>query len=322
MLKLTDKNRLSIVKPELCKEWSDKNKSTADQYSFGSDKKVWWKCKDKNCNYEWLSAIKDRSRGNKCPKCSGMILSDSNRLSINKPELIKEWSYKNNSTPDQYSIKSNRKVWWECKNENCKHEWQANIDNRSKGSKCPKCSGKIVSDRNRLSILKPELCKEWSNENELTPDNYCIGNHIKVWWECNKCNHKWKASINNRSRGSGCRNCSGKNISKQSNDWLSYLNIPNDSKHREVSFTINSKKYYVDGYNPSTNTVYEFHGDYWHGNPMKYKPNDINHKSKKSFGKLYENTLSKEQDIINAGFNLITIWESQWVAVDDLFYTN
>ena len=33
---------------------------------------------------------------------------------------------------------------------------------------------------------------------------------------------------------------------------------------------------YVDGYCSSINTVYEFHGDYWHGNPKRFASEDIN----------------------------------------------
>ena len=41
----------------------------------------------------------------------------------------------------------------------------------------------------------------------------------------------------------------------------------------------------VDGYDHTTNTIYEFLGDYYHGNPNLYKSNEynkINHKTKKT----------------------------------------
>jgi|GEM_PF-1957218 len=38
-------NSLSAVHPELVAEWSDKNfPLTPDSVTFGSNKKVWWKC--------------------------------------------------------------------------------------------------------------------------------------------------------------------------------------------------------------------------------------------------------------------------------------
>lgn len=59
----------------------------------------------------------------------------------------------------------------------------------------------------------------------------------------------------------------------------------------------------VDGYCHETNTVYEFHGDFWHGNPDKFKPEKINPVSQKKYGELYNNTLDRDQKIKDLGFN-------------------
>jgi hypothetical protein len=58
-----------------------------------------------------------------------------------------------------------------------------------------------------------------------------------------------------------------------------------------------------------TNTIYEFNGDFWHGNPAVYKPDDINFFNKNKFGVLHQNTLEKEKIILGAGYKLISIWE-------------
>ena len=52
----------------------------------------------------------------------------------------------------------------------------------------------------------------------------------------------------------------------------------------------------ADGFDPITNTVYEFYGDYWHGNPFIYNQNDINKVNKKSFGQLYKETRNREKE--------------------------
>ncbi len=62
-------------------------------------------------------------------------------------------------------------------------------------------------------------------------------------------------------------------------------------------------------------TIYEFHGDYWHGNPNRYNPDDETYFGK-SFGELYQKTIEREQMIKNMGFNLITIWESDWIKLN------
>jgi hypothetical protein len=51
----------------------------------------------------------------------------------------------------------------------------------------------------------------------------------------------------------------------------------------------------VDGYDPITNTIYEFYGDFWHGNPKIYNLNDINLATKQSFKCLYKYTMKREE---------------------------
>ena len=75
---------------------------------------------------------------------------------------------------------------------------------------------------------------------------------------------------------------------------------------------IDNNIYKFDGYCEKTNTVYEFHGDFWHGNPKLYNKNEIHPLTKKSFGELYNNTVQKENIIKSNGYNLITIWESEY----------
>lgn len=68
----------------------------------------------------------------------------------------------------------------------------------------------------------------------------------------------------------------------------------------------------VDGYCESTNTIYEFDGDFIHGNPKYYNPEDTNGLTGKTFGELYEATLKKRETILKAGYNLVHIWEDDF----------
>lgn len=75
------------------------------------------------------------------------------------PELAKEWHpTKNGSlTPFDIFARSNKKIWWKCvKGDD--HEWEANINNRSRlGRGCPVCSGQKVVASNSLATLNPNL---------------------------------------------------------------------------------------------------------------------------------------------------------------------
>ena len=75
---------------------------------------------------------------------------------------------------------------------------------------------------------------------------------------------------------------------------------------------INNKNTKVDGYSSQINKVYEFNGDYWHGNPKKYNSNDINITCKKSYGELFDNTLKRINDIKELGYIVEEMWEYDW----------
>ena len=64
------KNDLSSRYPELALEWDyDKNgSSNPSSVSFGTRKKVWWKCSI--CGHSWEAAVANRTNGTSCPKCN------------------------------------------------------------------------------------------------------------------------------------------------------------------------------------------------------------------------------------------------------------
>lgn len=75
---------------------------------------------------------------------------------------------------------------------------------------------------------------------------------------------------------------------------------------------INNRIFFPDGFDPNTNTIYEFYGDYWHGNLNVYKPEAFNKLNKIKFIDLYNRTLERENFIKNNGYKIISIWESEW----------
>jgi hypothetical protein len=72
--------------------------------------------------------------------------------------------------------------------------------------------------------------------------------------------------------------------------------------------------YKVDGYAEASNTVYEYHGCFWHGCPKCYenKPNTINKKNKKSMKQLYNETVKRIDYIKKKGYNVVEMWGCDW----------
>ena len=139
-------------------------------------------------------------------------------LSKNYPDLALEWHGElNTKTFDDYTVGSNKIVWWFCKS-NQKHKWPAAIAARTiKGTGCPFCSGQKVDQTNNLNIINPELAREWHPKKNkgLSPDNIFHRSTKKVWWKCEKGpDHEWKASPRQRSNAKiRCLFCDGKKLS-------------------------------------------------------------------------------------------------------------
>lgn len=205
-------NSLGFLFPELAKEWHPvKNKElTPFDFTKFSGSKVWWKCKNA---HEWQATIHSRAQGRGCAFCSGKLATETHNLSYLHHELCLDWDYEKNSphVPENFLPKSNKKMWWICK-KNSEHKWQATINSRTTGNGCPYCAGKKTCSSYSLALMNPKLASDWNHEKNigLLPENFTPNSGKKVWWKCQN-GHEWEASINNRSRGRGCRLCRGKN---------------------------------------------------------------------------------------------------------------
>lgn len=114
------------------------------------------------------------------------------------------------------------------------------------------------------------------------------------------------------SRGSGCPKCRKYNVSKISQIWLDSFKNPNIIQEKRIY--IDNKYYIVDGFDPINNTIFEFNGDFWHGNPNIYRENELNKVIGVNFGELYHKTIEKQTQMLKAGYNIITIWERDFRA--------
>ncbi len=100
-------------------------------------------------------------------------------------------------------------------------------------------------------------------------------------------------------------------------NWLETImeqeQIPIQHALNGGEYQIPGTKYKVDGYCQETNTIYEFHGDIWHGNPKLFNTDECCHPwSDLTAGELYQKTIEREEDIKKLGYNLVTIWESDF----------
>jgi hypothetical protein len=74
----------------------------------------------------------------------------------------------------------------------------------------------------------------------------------------------------------------------------------------------NGTVYNVDMYSQKSNTVIEFLGDFYHGNPHVFKKDDLNSMLNKTYGKLYDETMERLTSLKDEGYNVIYVWEKDW----------
>ena len=177
------------------------------------------------------------------------------------------------------------------------------------GYGCQKCDN-YKNTRLTFEAFKDKANKKHNNKYSYKNITVIKNNREKVEILCPK-HGSFIQKVLSHLNGSGCPVC-GKSISKPELKWLELNRIPDDRQHRHLTIRGNGMKFFVDGYLPETKTVYEFYGDFWHGNPKKYNRNKINHATKTKFGLLYDKTIEREKNIREAGYNLITIWESDF----------
>lgn len=179
-------------------------------------------------------------------------------------------------------------------------------DNHLHGKGCPQCGGGLKSSTE-------EFVKNARNihGNKYNYDNVIYVNRKeKVSITCLQHGDFLQAPGAHLSQGQGCPKCVC-NVSRIGNRWLDSLDIPNDPEHREVDRLISGRKFVVDGYMPDTNTVYEFYGDKAHGNPGKFNCDDKGPFGV-TYGESYRKTVEREHIFRSAGYNLVTMWESDF----------
>jgi hypothetical protein len=179
------------------------------------------------------------------------------------------------------------------------------------GTNCPRCA---TNSTHTVEQFIQQARKIHGNRYDYSLVQY-IASTKKVIIICNQ-HGKFEQTPGAHILQQGCPNCVSPNYSSSSIRWLNCVaqehNIYIEHADNLGEFRIPGTKLKADGYCVETNTIYEFHGDYWHGNPDVYGPDYINKIKQTPMSELYAATKSKEQIIKNLGHNLVVMWESEW----------
>ena len=143
----TRANNLTITNPNLCEEYSTKNKIPAYDLVAGSNKKVLWECK--KCHHEWETMVCTRTMGSRCPRCVRLRVPYEKSLIVTHPHLATEYHRDNRISACEIRAGTGEKVLWQCSVTHCRHIWYATGDNRVRGRGCPRCAKRHRSETRR-----------------------------------------------------------------------------------------------------------------------------------------------------------------------------
>lgn len=186
--------------------------------------------------------------------------------------------------------------------------WQKPVEHIS-GKGCIECG---IKKNAKIRSFSTEEFKLRANSIHIYLYAYeCVkytNNHTKVEIICPSHGNFWQTPHSHLA-GNGCPKCTSI-ISKPETEWLDSFNNPNIC--RQQCLRINGRLFKVDGFDHETNTIYEFLGDYWHGNPKRFKSADLNKHVQKTFGTLWNESMQKISFLQENGYIINYIWESEF----------
>jgi len=256
-------------------------------------------CKEHGEFKQQPNAHIDQQQG--CYKCGIVVVRNIKKLTtkqfIEKAKLIHGDKY-------DYSkvnyVNNHTKIIIICK-EHGEYEQIPNSHLNKKG--CSKCSNCYKPNTNEW-IQKAKLIH--GDKYDYSKVDY-VNNSTKIKIICKEHGEFKQQPSAHIDQQQGCYKCSNNQYSKMSIDRLNFIskkdNITIQHALNHGEYKIPNTRLKADGYCKETNTIYEFHGDYWHGNPFMYNANEDTYFGK-TFGELYEKTLKKELIIKDKGFNL------------------
>ncbi len=157
-----------------------------------------------------------------------------------------------------------------------------------------------------------------SNRPEYELIGHYVTSHTKTVHRHIPTDTLWNVKPNNVQQGQSSPHISGNGYSTRSLMWLEFIK---SNENIDIQHAENGGEFIilgigkVDGYSKLYNTVFEYHGDFWHGNPLLYDADDVNPVNYQTYGSLFNATMERDQRIVDAGFNLVIMWDSQ---LDDL----
>ena len=167
------------------------------------------------------------------------------------------------------------------------------------GRGCPECSRHKQTTRKIKTFQQfvDDAIMSHGKVYDYSKVNY-TDSRVKIEIVC-KRHGSFFQEANSHVQGAGCPRCRNR-ISKPAFEWIQSLSNPDIV----IEYPIPNTRKFADGYDPVTYTIYLFHGDYWHGNPEKFKT--LNNVQLKNI----ERDKNKKIYLNDNNINFLFIWET------------
>lgn len=265
---------------------------------------------------EWLARPGGKRGHAICPKCKG----ENHRLKLTQREFLAQVKAANPDRPWDYSKaiyeKATSNVEVICKEHGPFTVWAWSLVRGKKG--CAECTRKAYTKR--FSSTTDDFIAKARTKHTVEYDyskTVYVRSTLPVTITCPK-HGDFTQTPNAHLSGRGCNVCSCNRFSKIAVKW-----VEEEAKRRRfknVQHAMNGGEFWVpeingrvDGYHARSKTVFEFHGDAYHGNPERFSPRSRPHPFNNMTAKqLYKGTMKREQKLRDAGYNVISIWEKDY----------
>ena len=167
------------------------------------------------------------------------------------------------------------------------------VDFVNGGRNCLKCIGYERWNTERFMTIAAQIHGGKYDYSMVTTEHIQTG-RSEFPIRCNNCGNVWWTTVQiHITVGCGCRRCSfSKGYSKGQIEWIDTLMKTHNTI---IQYALSPGGEHcipgigkVDGYHAESNTIFEYHGDFWHGNPKKFPPNEVNPISSISYGEIIQ----------------------------------
>ena len=130
----------------------------------------------------------------------------------------KYWSNKNIVKPNEVSLNSHKKFWFDCE---CGHDFECNLKNINFGNWCSYCANKkLCYDKNckicfNKSFASVEYSQNWSDKNDEEPFELFKYSHKEYLFNCPECKHIFRQKLSHITKGNKCSYCHNLIMCKQ-----------------------------------------------------------------------------------------------------------